>query len=82
MLKGLLSLLLTSSSLTVVLLLAHVAQAAPLLEEVTGSTPQIVNLNWVHSTFNLSNQSQNPILHSLGCTCAVCTGASSIQTPF
>lgn len=82
MLKGLLSLLLTASSLTAVLLLANVAQAAPLGEDATVSTQQLVNLNWVNSTFSLSNQSQDPILHSLGCACAVCTGASRTQTPF
>jgi hypothetical protein len=80
MIKNLLALLATSASLAAMLFIANTAYAAPLLEQnvtPTVSKPAIavasINLN---SNLNLTSQQNNPIVHHLGCACAVCAGSS------
>ncbi|NJK49614.1 hypothetical protein HC931_16975 [Candidatus Gracilibacteria bacterium] len=81
MYKNLLALLATSTSLAVMLLMAHAAYAAPVVAkdlDFAVSTPviRVVNLNLANPTLNLINQTSNPILHNFGCACASCTSAS------
>jgi hypothetical protein len=80
MIKNLLALLATSASLAAMLFIANTADAAPLLEHnatTTVSAPAIavVSLNLTPS-LNLTSQQNNPIVHNLGCACAVCSGSS------
>ncbi|MCU0532817.1 MAG: hypothetical protein MUD14_02840 [Hydrococcus sp. Prado102] len=78
--KNLLALLAASASLSVMLLMANTAYAAPIVAKNLGlvSTPivRVVSLNLANPTLNLTNQTSNPILHNLGCACASCTGFS------
>jgi hypothetical protein len=82
MYKNLLALLAASASLAVMLLMANTAYATPIIApnlDLAIATPvvRVVNLNLANPTLNLTNQTSNPILHNLGCTCAVCTGTFS-----
>jgi hypothetical protein len=80
MYKNLLALLAASASLAVMLLMANTANATPIIApnlDLAIATPviRVVNLNLANPTLNLTNQTSNPILHNLGCACAVCMDA-------
>lgn len=81
MAKKLLILLLASGSFTIVsLLIANSVQAAPIVtDNVDGSTANssiLANLSLVSPNIIWNESQSNPILHSMGCACATCTGAS------
>jgi hypothetical protein len=83
MLKNLLRLLATSTSLVALLLFANISLAAPSIDNaltptVKNSESQLVNLNVISPALKLTNQSDNPLLQHLGCSCAVCTQGSVI----
>jgi zinc/manganese transport system permease protein len=77
---GVLLLLAISSGVSLALLMVDGAQAASGLSQaaessVSFSGKPVFRLNLVNSTLNWTEQpdSPNPILHSLGCVCAVCS---------
>lgn len=81
MYRNLLALLAASASLSVMLLIANAAYAAPIAVQnfnLAISTPIVrtVNLNFANPILNLTSQNSNPILHNLGCTCAACANSS------
>jgi hypothetical protein len=81
MLKNLLRLLATSASLVTLLLFANTALASSSIDNAQISTVkqselQLVNLNVISPTLELTNQSNNPLLQHFGCTCAACTQIS------
>lgn len=77
MLKNLLRLLAASTSLVTLLLFANTAVATTtdnfLPQTVNQLELQLVNLNVISPTLELTNQSNNTLLQHLGCSCAVCT---------
>lgn len=73
-----LTLLAASNTLVIILMMTNAAQASPVMPTVSisASNAQVTNLNLVNASLILSDRESNPVLHSLGCTCAICTGAS------
>lgn len=78
--KNLFTLLAVSSGISLALFMADGAQAASSSLQVAESSVSlpvkpVFSLNLVNSTLNWTEQpdSPNPILHSLGCACAVCS---------
>jgi hypothetical protein len=81
MIRNLLRLLATSTSLALVLAIANIASAAPTLagNDITSfSAPivRVVSLNRANPSLGLNNDINDSILHQLGCSCASCTGIS------
>jgi hypothetical protein len=77
MLKNLLRLLATSASLVALLLFANTALAASSIDNaqiltIKQSELQLVNLNVISPTLELTNQSHNSLLQHFGCSCPVC----------
>ncbi|ACK72356.1 hypothetical protein PCC7424_3982 [Gloeothece citriformis PCC 7424] len=81
MAKNLLILLIASGSFSLALLMANSSQAAPILSQNPESSifqaSVLTNLSVNSPSLNWTQDKNNPILHSLGCSCVTCTQSSS-----
>ena len=73
MIKYLFRLIISSTSLVALLLVANTAMAVPQIDSVVQAANQPVSLNIISPALEVIHQGNNLRWDHLGCSCAVCT---------